>query len=106
MKLSEIVKTSFDSLRAQLDGLEKRLETVEKKAQKSLGHVQTRYVAAAGQLERVFTGIGKQFHGAITFATRNEVQALANKVDELADQVDNLARGEKLRTAARKPEAA
>ena len=106
MKLSEAVKTTFDSLRAQLGGLEKRVETLEKKAEKSLGVVQSRLTGAAGQVERVFTGIGRQLKGSVTFATRNELQSLAAKVDDLADKVDRLSRGERPKTPARKPEAA
>ena len=106
MTLNEIVKTTFDSLRAQLVGLEKRIETLEKRAQKSLGLVQNRLQSAAGQVERSLGSARKQFRGAITFATRGELQSLAEKVDDLADKVDRLARGERPRTTARKSEAA
>jgi len=106
MKLSEVVKTTFDSLRSRLVGLEKSVETLEKKAQKSLAQVQTRFGGATSQIEHAFAGIGKQFQGFVTFASRSEVQALAAKVDELAEKVDKLARGERLRPASRKPEAA
>ena len=104
MKLSEIVKTTFDTVRAQLSGLEKRVESLEKKAQKSLVQVQAQLETAAGQVQRAFSGVSKQL--PISFATRGEVQALATKLDELAEKVDKLARGERLRAAARKSEAA
>jgi cell division protein FtsB len=106
MTLNEIVKTTFDSVRAQLVGLEKRMLALEKRAQKSVGEVQTRFQGAAGQVERVFTNAGKQIRGAVTFATRAELESLAAKVEDLADKVDKLSRGEKPRPAARKPEAA
>ena len=106
MKLSEIVKTTFDTLRAQLSGLEKRVETLEKKAQKSLVQVQSQLEGAAGQFQRAFAGFGKQLQGVVTFATRSEVQALAVKIDDLSEKVEKLARGERLRSATRKSEAA
>jgi polyhydroxyalkanoate synthesis regulator phasin len=106
MKLSEIVKTTFDSLRAQLVGLEKRVETLEKKAQKTLVRVQGQLEGAAGQIQRAFVGFTRQVQGVVSLATRSEVQTLAGKVDELSDKVEKLARGERLRSATRKSEAA
>jgi polyhydroxyalkanoate synthesis regulator phasin len=106
MKLNEIVKTTFETLRTQLSGLEKRVETLEKKAQRSLVQAQSQLESAAGQVQRVFAGLGKQLQGAVTFATRTEVQALAARIDELTEKVEKLARGERLRSAARKSEAA
>ncbi|HZR08294.1 MAG TPA: phasin family protein [Myxococcales bacterium] len=106
MKLSEIVKTTFETLRTQLSGLEKRVETLEKKAQKSIVQVQSQLEGAAGQVQRAFAGLGKQLQGAVTFATRSEVQALAARIDELTEKVEKLARGERLRSATRKSEAA
>jgi polyhydroxyalkanoate synthesis regulator phasin len=106
MKLNEIVKTTFETLRAQLSGLEKRVETLEKKAQKSIVQVQSQLEGAAGRFQRAFAGFGKQLQGAVTFATRSEVQALAARIDDLTEKVEKLARGERLRSAARKSEAA
>ena len=106
MKLNEIVKTTFESLRAQLVGLERRMQALEKKAQKSVGQVQTRFQGAAGQMERVFLNAGKQLRGAVTFATRGELESLAAKLEDLADKVDKLSSGERPKAPARKPEAA
>ncbi|HTO95522.1 MAG TPA: hypothetical protein VMK66_00645 [Myxococcales bacterium] len=106
MSLSEIVKNTFDSLRAQLSGLEKRVEVLEKKAQKSLVQVQAQVVGAANRFERAFSGASKQFKGVWSFATRSELQTLASKVEELNEKVEKLTRGERLRSAARKQEAA
>ena len=106
MKLNEIVKTTFETVRAQLSVLEKRVETFEKKAQKSLVQVQSQLEGVAGQVRRTFAGLGKQLQGAVTFATRSEVQALAARIDDLTEKVEKLARGERLRTTTRKSEAA
>jgi polyhydroxyalkanoate synthesis regulator phasin len=106
MNLSEIVKTTFDTLRARLTDLEKRVEWLEKKAQKSLVGVQAQLGGAADQFQRAFAGIGKQLQGVVSFATRNEVQTLAGKVEELTEKVEKLARGERLRASTRKSEAA
>jgi tetrahydromethanopterin S-methyltransferase subunit G len=106
MKLSEVVKDTFEALRVRLSGLEKRAETLEKKAQKSLVKVQAQLEVAAGQFQRAFAGLGKQLQGVISLATRSELQTLAAKLDELTEKVDKLARGERLRTAGRKSEAA
>jgi BMFP domain-containing protein YqiC len=106
MKLNEIVKTTFETLRAQLSGLEKRVETLEKKAQKSLVQVQSRLEGAAVQFQRTFAGLAKQLQGVVTLTTRSEVQTLAARLDELTDKVEKLARGERLRSTTRKSEAA
>jgi hypothetical protein len=106
MSLSEVVKTTFDSLRGQLSWLEKRTETLEKKAQKSLVQVQSQLVGAANRFERALAGVGRQFKGAVSFATRSELQTLAVKLEELTEKVEKLARGERLRASARKQEAA
>jgi archaellum component FlaC len=106
MNLNEIVKTTFETLRAALSGLEKRVETLEKKAPKSLGQVQAQIEGVAARFQRAFAGLGKQLQGAVTFATRSEVQSLAARIDDLTDKVEKLARGERLRSTTRKSEAA
>jgi polyhydroxyalkanoate synthesis regulator phasin len=106
MTLNQFVKTTFDTLRAQLSGLEKRVETLEKKAQKAVVQVQARFGGAATEAQRIFAGVGKQLQSVVTFATRSEVQMLAGKLEELSEKVDKLARSERLRPATRKSEAA
>jgi BMFP domain-containing protein YqiC len=89
--MSEMLKTTFDSARARLAGLEKSALKLEKKAQSSLTDFQARVKEAPKKLEGAFSGLATKLKPALIFATREELRELAAKVDELSAKVDKLA---------------
>ena len=89
--VSEILKTTFDSARARLAGLEKHLIKLEKKAERSLSDIQTRFDLTPKRLEGAWTEVTAKIKPALIFATREELRALATKVDELSAKIEKLA---------------
>lgn len=87
--VSEALKSTFDSARSRLHGLEKGVEKLEKRAKSSLGEIQARIDRAPKRLEGAWTGFVARVRPP--FATREEFRQLAEKVDELAARVDKLA---------------
>ena len=51
MPVSEVLKTTLDSARSRLDGLEKTVHKLEKKAQASLHEFQVKFDGAPKRLE-------------------------------------------------------
>jgi len=100
--VSEVLKTTFDTARSRLVGLEKTVHKLEKKAQASLHELQVKFDGAPRRLEGAFRDATAKIRPALVFATRDELQELAVKVDELATKVEKLAhaRGNRTRTVA------
>ncbi|HZX94880.1 MAG TPA: hypothetical protein VFE90_10215 [Myxococcales bacterium] len=89
--VSEVLKTTFDSARSRLAGLEKSVLKLEKRAQSSIDQIQARFDGAPKRLEGAWTDLTSRLRPALVFATRAEVRELAAKVDELAEKIDKLA---------------
>lgn len=99
--VSEVLKTTFDTARSRLVGLEKTVHKLEKKAQASLHEIQVKFDGAPKRLEGAWSDLTARIRPALMFATREELRELAAKVDELAAKVDKLAaRGNRNRTVA------
>ena len=90
--VSEVLKNTFDSARAQLTGLEKRVQMLEKQARKSIAGVRARADEVPDQLKGAWSKIADSVRGGLMFATREELRALAARVEELAEKIDQLAR--------------
>lgn len=95
--VSEALKNTFDSARTRLVGLEKGVAKLERRAKSSLGEIQSRLDGAPRRLEGAWTGFVAKVRPQ--FATREELQKLADKVEELSARVDKLSH------ARRKPAA-
>ncbi len=102
--VAEILKTTFDSARAHLAGLEKTLHKLEKKAQTSLSGFSVRFDDVPKRLEGAWTGVAAKIKPVAEkikprlFVTREEFQALAAKVDELAAKIEKLSHAKNGRT--------
>jgi len=90
--VSEVLKNTFDSARAQLTGLEKRVQVLEKQARKSIAGVRARADEVPDQLKGAWSKIAGSVRGGLIFATRDELRALAARVEELAEKIDQLSR--------------
>jgi polyhydroxyalkanoate synthesis regulator phasin len=102
MPVSEVLKTTFDSARSRLGGLEKTVHKLEKKAQASLHELQVKVDGAPKRLEGAWSDLAARIRPGRVFATRDELRELVVKVDELATKVEKLAqaRGSRTRTVA------
>ena len=89
--VSEVLKTTFDTARSRLVGLEKTVHKLEKKAQASLHEFQVKFDGAPKRLEGAFRDVTAKIRPALMFATREELRDLAAKVGELSAKVDKLA---------------
>ncbi|HEY5678054.1 MAG TPA: hypothetical protein VI356_12215 [Myxococcales bacterium] len=99
--VSEVLKTTFDTARSRLVGLEKTVHKLEKKAQASLHDIQAKFDGAPKRLEGAWSDLAARIRPALVFATREELRELAVRVDELSAKVDKLAaRGSRTRTVA------
>jgi DNA-binding ferritin-like protein (Dps family) len=123
------IKDRFEGARLQLVVLEKRIEKLPKEAKKTFGEVQkeakktfgeakktfgeakktfgeyqTRVEEVPAQLKGAFEQVVVRLRGVLDFASRDDLNELAEKVDDLAKKVDKLLRGEKIRSAAEKKE--
>jgi hypothetical protein len=92
--VSERIKGTFSSAKLQLEGFEKKVGEIEKKAKESLDEV-------PAQLKGAWEQVVVRLRGVLDYATREEVRQLSEKVDDLAKKVDKLIRGEKIRQAAK-----
>lgn len=98
--VSEVLKTTFDSARTRLVGLEKTVHKLEKKAQASLHDIQVRFDGAPKRLEGAWTDLTTRIRPTLVFVTRAEFKELAEKVDELSAKVDKLSQARRARTVA------
>jgi polyhydroxyalkanoate synthesis regulator phasin len=98
--VSEVLKTTFDSARSRLVGLEKTVHKLEKKAQASLHDIQVKFDGAPKRIEGAWTDLTARIRPAFVFVTREEFKGLAEKVDELSAKVDKLAQARRTRTVA------
>jgi polyhydroxyalkanoate synthesis regulator phasin len=98
--VSEVLKTTFDSARSRLVGLEKTVHKLEKKAQASLHEIQVKFDGAPKRIEGAWTDLAARIRPALVFVTREEFKTLAEKVDELSVKVDKLAQARRARTVA------
>ena len=89
--VSEVLKTTFDSARSRLVGLEKTVHKLEKKAQASLHDIQVKFDGAPKRLEGAWSDLTARIRPALVFATREELRELTARVDELSAKVDKLA---------------
>ena len=90
--LSETVKTSLDSVRKGLKGLEKGVEEFEKKVLRSLesGAVWLDEVRLElpGQLKDVLAKLSTRVGSPLAFATKEDLRALIAKVEEFEAKLD------------------
>jgi len=91
--VSEVLKSTFDSARTRLAGLEKSVHKLEKKAQSSIDGIQARFDGAPKRIEGAWTSLTARLKTVPVFATRAEVRELADKLDELAAKVEKLSQG-------------
>jgi hypothetical protein len=91
--VSNRIKDTFSNARQQLEGFEKMVEGLEKRAKESFDDV-------PGQLRGAWENVVERLRHALDFATRVELRELSARVDELAKKVDKLLRADKIRTAA------
>jgi hypothetical protein len=109
------IKDRFEGARLQLVDLEKRIEKlpkeakktfgeVQKEAKKTFGEVQTRVEEVPAQLRGAFVEVVARLRGVLEFASKDDLNDLAEKVEELSKKVDKLIRGDKIRSAAEKKE--
>jgi polyhydroxyalkanoate synthesis regulator phasin len=98
--VSEVLKTTFESARSRLVGLEKTVHKLEKKAQASLHEIQVKFDGAPKRIEGAWTDLAARIRPALVFVTREEFKELAEKVDELSAKVDKLAQARRARTVA------
>jgi hypothetical protein len=107
--LSETVKTSLDSVRKGLKGLEKGVEEFEKKVLRSLESSEAwlKRVRSEfpGQIKDAFAKISARVSSPLAFATKEDLRALNAKVEEFAARLDGSFRdtpaSKKARVAAK-----
>lgn len=96
--VSEALKSTFDSARSRLAGLEKGVEKLEKRAKSSLGEIRARVDRAPKRIEGAWSDLVARVRPP--FATREEFRQLSEKVDDLAARIDKLAPGGRRKTTA------
>ena len=99
------IKDRFEGARLQLVDLEKKIGGLPKEAKKTFGEVQKSIDEVPAQLKGAWDHVVVRLREVLDYASRDDLQSLADKVDELAKKVEKLVRGDKIRTAAEKKEA-
>ncbi|HZS36360.1 MAG TPA: hypothetical protein VFF06_06020 [Polyangia bacterium] len=92
--VSERIKETFSTAQKQIEGFEKQFVKLEKKAKAQLDEVPS-------QLKGAWDSVVTRLRGALAFATREELNSLAEKIEDLSKKVDKLIRGEKIRASAK-----
>jgi hypothetical protein len=102
--VAERIKDRFEDARLQLVGLEKKVEKTvagfPKEAKKAVGEVQKSFDEVPAQLKGAWDQVVGRVREALDYASRDDLNALAEKVDDLAKKVEKLVRGDKIRSAA------
>jgi hypothetical protein len=96
--VSDRIKDTFSTAMLQLEGFEKKVGKLEKKAKSSIDDV-------PAQLRGAWENVVARLHEVLDFATRSEVRELSERIEDLAKKVDRLLRGDKIRAAAGKDKA-
>src|SRR5258706_7570531 len=90
--VSDRIKDTFSTARLQLEGFEKKVEQLEKKAKSSIDDV-------PAQLRGAWDNVVDRLRAVLDFATKSEVRELSERIDDLAKKVEKLIRGDKIRNA-------
>jgi ubiquinone biosynthesis protein UbiJ len=102
--VSEKVRGTFSTAKAQLAGLEKKavkqVEILEKRAKESLGEVRGQIDSVPQQLKGTWETVVGRVRGALDFASNDDLKKLQSKVENLSKQVEKLVRGDKIKAAA------
>jgi hypothetical protein len=104
--VAERIKDRFEDAKLQLVGLEKKVADLPlaKEAKKAVGEVQKSFDEVPAQLKGAWDHVIDRVREALDYASRDELNALAEKVEDLAKKVEKLVRGDKIRSAAEKKE--
>jgi hypothetical protein len=107
--LIETVKTTLDSVRKGLKGLEKGVEEFEKKVLRSLessaAWLNQVRLEFPGQIKDVFAKVSTRVGSPLAFATKEDLRAVIAKVEEFEARLDGSFRdtpaSKKARVAAK-----
>jgi polyhydroxyalkanoate synthesis regulator phasin len=98
------IKDGFEGARLQLVDLEKKVAGLPKEAKKKVGEVQKRIDEVPAELKGAWEHVVVRLRSVLDYASRDDLNALAEQVEELSKKVEKLVRGDKIRSAAEKKE--
>lgn len=103
--VAERIKDRFEDARLQLVDLEKKVVGLPKEAKKAVGEVQKSIDEVPAQLKGAWEHVVIRLRDMLDYASRDDLNELAEKVEELSKKVEKLIRGEKIRAAADKKDS-
>src|SRR5437588_12988654 len=102
--VADRIKDRFEGARLQLVDLEKKVAGLPKEAKKAVGEVQKSIDEVPAQLKGAVDHVIVRLREVLDYASRDDLNALAEKVEELSKKVEKLIRGDKIRNSAEKKE--
>jgi hypothetical protein len=102
--VTDRIKDGFEEARLQLVELPRQLEKLPREAKKAVGEVQKSLGIdeVLAQLKGAWDHVVVRLRDMLDYASRDDLNELAEKVEELSRKVDKLIRGEKIRNSVEK----